>query len=62
MILGPLGTNCYIVWENEDAVVVDPGASGGKIIQWLTAQKLNLNKILLTHSHFDHIGIGRAHV
>ena len=56
MILGPLGTNCYIVWENEDAVVVDPGASGGKIEQWLTEHKLILNKILLTHSHFDHIG------
>jgi glyoxylase-like metal-dependent hydrolase (beta-lactamase superfamily II) len=56
MILGPLRTNCYIIWENYDAVVIDPGASGEKIAQWLTEQKLNLNKILLTHSHFDHIG------
>ena len=44
MILGPLGTNCYIVWENEDAVVVDPGASGGKIIQWLRSEERRVGK------------------
>ena len=58
MVLGPLATNCYILWDEQtkDAAVIDPGASGQKIADFLTANGLTLRMILLTHSHYDHIG------
>jgi hydroxyacylglutathione hydrolase len=56
MVLGPLGTNCYIVWHKNDAAVIDPGFSGEKVADWLDSKQLKLRSILLTHSHFDHIG------
>ena len=58
MVLGPLATNCYILWDEQtkDAAVIDPGASGQKIADFLTAIGLTLRMILLTHSHYDHIG------
>ena len=58
MVLGPLATNCYILWDEQtkDAAVIDPGASGQKIADFLSASGLTLRMILLTHSHYDHIG------
>ena len=58
MVLGPLATNCYILWDEQtmEAAVIDPGASGQKIADFLTANGLTLRMILLTHSHYDHIG------
>lgn len=54
--LGPMGTNAYI-WTNKEtgrAVVVDPGMNPQPLIRRL--QDLELEAILLTHAHFDHIG------
>ena len=58
MVLGPLATNCYILWDEQtmEAAVIDPGASGQKIADFLTANGLTLRMILLTHAHYDHIG------
>ena len=64
MVLGPLATNCYILWDEQtkDAAVIDPGASGQKIADFLTASGLTLRMILLTHSHYDHIrGLRQLH-
>lgn len=57
MPLGPLQTNCYILWNTtNDCLVIDPGGEGEKLIQWLENQSLSPLAILLTHAHFDHIG------
>ena len=58
MVLGPLATNCYLLWDEQtkDAAVIDPGASGQKIADRLAQNGLTLRMILLTHSHYDHIG------
>ena len=58
MVLGPLATNCYILWDEQtnEAAVIDPGAAGQKIADFLAAHGLTLRMILLTHAHFDHIG------
>lgn len=50
----PIGANCYVVSENQEAFIVDPGGNGEKIID--IAHHFNVKYILLTHSHFDHIG------
>ena len=56
MVVGPVGTNCYIahVEGRSDCVVVDPGASGERIAGVLKDDGLTLAAILLTHGHFDH--------
>ena len=58
MVLGPLATNCYIFWDEQtnEAAVIDPGASGQKIADFLAENGLTLRMILLTHAHYDHIG------
>ncbi len=56
LILGPVQTACYIVSQNQKAVIIDPAASASQIIRYLGTNKLELEAILLTHGHFDHIG------
>ncbi|WP_164216108.1 MBL fold metallo-hydrolase [Virgibacillus sp. YIM 98842] len=56
MPLGPLGTNCYIVYEESNAIIIDPGGEAEKVIRFLDSVKLKPAAILLTHAHFDHIG------
>lgn len=54
--LGPLGTNCYIITQNDRALVIDPGGESDVITSYLEAKEVTLEAILLTHAHFDHIG------
>lgn len=55
--LGVLWTNCYIVWDrNGYAVVVDPGGPAKEVVDFIHDKCLNLQWILLTHGHGDHIG------
>ena len=58
MPLGPLATNCYLVCDQENGLctVIDPGASGAKILQRAQDEGLRIAQILLTHAHFDHTG------
>jgi hydroxyacylglutathione hydrolase len=55
--LGPVQTNCYIVSnKNKDCLIFDPGEEASRIINELRKNGLNPLAILLTHTHFDHIG------
>ncbi len=56
-------TNCYIVGcpETRRGVVIDPGGQGGRIVRQIERSALDIEYVLLTHAHFDHIG-GVAHV
>ncbi|RJP24227.1 MAG: MBL fold metallo-hydrolase [Deltaproteobacteria bacterium] len=58
MEVGPLAENAYIVEHpaTGKAVVVDPGDEGEEILRHLSERGLVLEKILLTHGHFDHVG------
>lgn len=58
VIVGPLETNCYIIADEKtkEAVIIDPGDEPEKIFAVINRQKLKPKFILLTHSHFDHIG------
>lgn len=59
---GSFQANCYILYEEEikKAVVIDPGAEAGKIMETLSAHGCTPEAILLTHGHFDHIGAANA--
>jgi glyoxylase-like metal-dependent hydrolase (beta-lactamase superfamily II) len=55
--LGPLETNCYLVYNDaKQAVVIDPGGDPAEVLAFLRSQGLTLTHILNTHLHFDHIG------
>ncbi len=55
--VGAMEANCYIVAsEQGNAVAIDPGAEPERILEYLRSNGLSVNKILLTHGHFDHIG------
>lgn len=53
--VGPAATNCYVVYDGSDAVVIDPGFEAERIDAFLKQKKLECRYILLTHGHFDHI-------
>lgn len=55
LTVGPVQTNCYIVSDKGNCVIIDPGAESIKISQFIAEKKLNVRAILLTHGHFDHI-------
>ena len=61
LALGAYQTNCYLVWdENSDTcVVIDPGYEPDTVL--CEAKKLGkeIEAILLTHGHFDHVGAVR---
>lgn len=54
--LGPLGTNCYVLSKGNDCIIFDPSGESNVIIEYIEANKLTPQAILLTHAHFDHIG------
>lgn len=52
--VGYLETNCYILRKENKVIVIDPGSEPDKIKTKIGQDKIEA--ILLTHSHFDHIG------
>ena len=56
LVVGPVGTNCYIMSnDTKDCVIVDPGDEAGRILAYINSEDLHVSAILLTHGHFDHI-------
>jgi len=58
MEVGPLAVNAYLVehTSTRKAVVIDPGDDGEAILGEIAGLGLTVEKILLTHGHFDHVG------
>jgi glyoxylase-like metal-dependent hydrolase (beta-lactamase superfamily II) len=56
LTVGSMMENCYLVYEKKQAVVIDPGADAGDILDALKKNDLKVTHILLTHGHYDHIG------
>ncbi len=56
--VGSLQANCYVLFDeaSKEAVVIDPGHSGNRILDILNERGLKLKYVLLTHGHGDHIG------
>ena len=47
----------YLVWCNEskNAIIIDPAVHPKKIVNTIKSNDLRLTKILITHTHYDHI-------
>lgn len=54
LTLGLYQTNTYILSNDREAVVIDPGYEADTILDALEGKELKA--ILLTHGHFDHVG------
>ena len=54
----PYQQNCTLMWceETNKAAVVDPGGDLDRIEQAVAQQGVELEKILVTHAHLDHVG------
>ena len=54
--VGPIGTNCYILQEEQAKLcaVIDPGDEAGRIVRAVENTGCTPVMLLLTHGHFDH--------
>ena len=58
LTVGPVAENCYLVRGDgaEHALIVDPGEESDRILSLVDELGVKVDAILLTHTHFDHIG------
>jgi hydroxyacylglutathione hydrolase len=56
--VGPVQENCFIARRDgsDHAIIVDPGDEAERILAAVDELGLTIDAILLTHTHFDHIG------
>lgn len=53
--VGELQANCYLVQEDKNALLIDPGDAASFLLEEVQRQNLTLLGVLATHGHFDHI-------
>ena len=55
--VGPMLNIIYLVWykKTKEAALVDPAWNLNPVLNFIKENNLNLKKILLTHSHHDHV-------
>jgi len=58
LTVGPLEENCYLIGAAPRCAVVDPGAESDRIFARIEELGLEVEGVVLTHGHVDHI----AHV
>ena len=56
--VGPVQENCFLLRHDDsrEALIVDPGDEAPKLLAAIEELQLDLQAILLTHTHFDHVG------
>jgi glyoxylase-like metal-dependent hydrolase (beta-lactamase superfamily II) len=56
--VGPVQENCFLLRQDgsNEALIVDPGEEAPKLLGAIEELGLELQAILLTHTHFDHVG------
>lgn len=54
----PLRANCSLVWCDitKKAAVIDPGGETDRILALIEEKGVELERVLITHAHFDHVG------
>jgi glyoxylase-like metal-dependent hydrolase (beta-lactamase superfamily II) len=57
-VLGPIATNAYLLYDESSkcGLVFDPGMNPANLVDRIKQLSLTIEAIILTHTHFDHIG------
>ena len=59
--IGTIGTNCYVVSDAEGtAAIIDCDGNPAPLFDYIANNQLKPTHILLTHGHYDHIGVVQA--
>ena len=55
--VGPMLNMIYLIWDKKtkEAALVDPAWDLSQVLDFIKKNNINLKKILLTHSHHDHV-------
>jgi glyoxylase-like metal-dependent hydrolase (beta-lactamase superfamily II) len=58
LTVGPVQENCFVFRRDGagEAIIVDPGEEAPRILRLVEELGVSVPAILLTHTHFDHIG------
>jgi hydroxyacylglutathione hydrolase len=58
LTVGPIQENCFLFRRDgsDRALIVDPGEEADRLLAEIAAMGVTLDAILLTHTHFDHVG------
>ncbi len=54
-VLSNYQSNCYIVYQNKKAMIIDPGDQSEKIVEFINENNLEVVFIYATHGHVDHV-------
>jgi hydroxyacylglutathione hydrolase len=58
LTVGPVAENCFLLRQagSDKLLIVDPGEEADRILAAVAATGAEVEAILITHCHFDHIG------
>lgn len=61
---GPMAVNSYLVADEKTkkAFIVDPGGHNNNMVNFIKENELDIDYIILTHGHGDHIGGVKAYL
>lgn len=59
LVVGPLGTNCYILQSCTELAVIDPGGDAETILATVKDLGGTVKYVIDTHGHIDHIAANR---
>jgi len=55
LVVGPLSTNCYVLYKGKSAVLIDPAFEWQMLSEFIRKNNLEVKFIINTHTHIDHI-------
>jgi glyoxylase-like metal-dependent hydrolase (beta-lactamase superfamily II) len=57
LTVGMFQSNCFVVSceDTREAIVIDPGDEGGRILAHVNLKKLDVKMVVCTHGHIDHV-------
>ena len=57
MAVGMFQSNCFIPYctETNQALIIDPGEEGDRILSFVAGKRLDVRYIVNTHAHIDHV-------
>jgi len=59
LVVGDYQANCYLVTDDSELLIIDPGDEAERIAEIIERRKLGPRLLVNTHGHIDHIGGNR---